>query len=209
MSVRTRRLGTSASVTPLGRRAARDDAALVRSVAEQCTESLREIYDRHSRAIFETARCILGQRALAEEVVQDVMLKLWNRPERFDPARGTLRAYLTTLAHGCAIDLARSESARSRREEREARLADRQFTVSTGDDLSLLRREVREAVDQLKPAERQAIALAYFVGYSYREVASRLGVPEGTVKNRIRSGLARLRSMLDAQASREPAAVSA
>jgi len=209
VSVRENECGRHASVTPLAPRSVRDDAALVRGVADQCTESLREIYDRHGRAVFETARCILGQRRLAEEVVQDVMLKLWNRPERFDPARGTLRSYLTTLAHGCAIDLARSESARARREEREAQLAARQRTVSIGDDLSLLRREVREAVDQLQPMERQAIALAYFVGYSYREVASRLGVPEGTVKNRIRSGLARLRNVLGGQVSREVAAVSA
>jgi RNA polymerase sigma-70 factor (ECF subfamily) len=148
---------------------------------------------RYSHAGFETARGRVGPPALAEEVVQDVFVKLWNSPGRFDASRGTLKSYLTTLAYGRAVDVARSEGARRRREEREARLTGRDFTIAGADHDTIVTDELRDALATLRETEREAIAMAYFFGYSYREVASRLDVPEGTVKNRIRTGLARLR----------------
>ena len=100
-------------------------------------------------------------------------------------------------AYGRSIDVVRSESARRRREEREARLAgDTRGVMSDSMDDMATRQEVRDALECLRDTEREAIALAYFFGFSYREVASELGIPEGTIKNRIRKGLERLRTQL-------------
>jgi RNA polymerase sigma-70 factor, ECF subfamily len=136
------------------------------------------------------------QRPLAEEIVQDVFLRLWNEPDRYDAARGSLRAYLLTITYGRSVDLARSEGARRRREEREARLAGRGAPAGPPEAELADAHEVRAALEHLRTGEREAITLAYFLGYSYREVAAKLGVPEGTIKNRIRKGLARLRDEL-------------
>jgi RNA polymerase sigma-70 factor (ECF subfamily) len=174
-----------------------DDRRLVDAIAAGSGEALSEAYDRYARPVFETARCTIGQRALAEEVVQDVFVKLWDRPDRFDTARGTLKTYLTTLAHGRAVDVARSEGARRRREEREARLTGRSFTIAGAESGAIVTERLRSALGRLRDVEREAIAMAYFLGYSYREVASRLGVPEGTIKNRIRAGLLQLREHLE------------
>ena len=143
------------------------------------------------------SRGVLGQALLAEEVVQDVFVTLWKQPERYDRDRGSLRAYLCTVAYGRSIDLARSETARRRREQRESRLAQRSNSgIPAHVDVETAH-EVRDALMELRQDEREAIALAYFLGYSYREVAVELGVPEGTIKNRIRKGLSHLRDRLE------------
>jgi len=134
---------------------------------------------------------------LAEEIVQEVFLRLWNNPEKFDPERGALRSYLLAQCHGRSIDLLRSESSRRLREERDVRR-----TAEAGYDLEhevvdlSVAERVQEALNALPDGERQAIALAYFAGHTYREVAAMLEEPEGTVKSRIRSGLKRMRSDL-------------
>jgi RNA polymerase sigma-70 factor (ECF subfamily) len=143
------------------------------------------------------ARRQLSERSLAEEVVQEVFLRLWNDPVRYDPARGSLRSYLLAQAHGRSVDLLRSEGARRAREEREARA-----TAEAGYDVEhevwdlATADQVRQAIERLPAAERECIALAYFGGRTYREVASQLAEPEGTVKSRIRAGLKRLRQEL-------------
>lgn len=173
------------------------DAQLVVSIGRFHQSALAEAYRRHAGGAFGLALRITADRALAEEVVQEVFLRLWNEPERFDPARGSLRSFLLANTHGRAVDLVRSESARRNREERDA-----QRTPEHGYDLErevwdlTLAEHVREAVAELREEERAAIELAYFDGHTYREVAGLLHQPEGTVKSRIRSGLGRLRAAL-------------
>jgi RNA polymerase sigma-70 factor, ECF subfamily len=173
------------------------DSVLVVAIARYHQEALAEIYRRHAGAVFGLARRLLSDRTLAEEVVQEVFLRLWNEPERYDPARGTLRSYLLAQTHGRAVDLLRSEGARRAREEREARA-----TATAGYDVEhevwdlATADQVRQAIERLPAAERQCIALAYFGGHTYREVAAQLAEPEGTVKSRIRAGLRRLRQEL-------------
>ena len=173
------------------------DAALVVAIGRWQEDALAEVYRRHGGAAFALARRLLNDRQLAEEVLQEVFLRLWNTPERFDPERGSLRSYLLAQTHGRAVDLLRSETSRRRREEREAR-----ESPDFGDDIErqvidlTVSEKVKEVVAGLPIDERQAIELAYFGGHTYRQVAVMLEAPEGTVKSRIRSGLRRLRKDL-------------
>ncbi len=173
------------------------DAALVVAVGRWHQDALAEAYRRHSGAVLALARRVLSDSARAEEVVQEVFTRLWNHPERFDPARGSLRSYLLAQSHGRAVDLLRSESSRRRREDRDAQrdtVESYDLEREVGD--VIVAEQVREAVARLTEDERQAIELAYFGGHTYREVAQLLRQPEGTVKSRIRSGMARLRNHL-------------
>jgi RNA polymerase sigma-70 factor (ECF subfamily) len=166
------------------------------AVARRDEVALRELYQRYGGSLYCAALRVLSARNLAEEVVQDVFVRLWRDPERFDPARGALRPFLLAQCHGRAVDIARAEDARRRREVRDANAVKSQSIVE--DDVLdfVVGEKLREAVGTLRQTEREAISLAYFGGHSYREVASLLGIPEGTAKSRIRSGLARLRTAL-------------
>ncbi len=165
------------------------------AMARYQEDALAEAYRRHAGAVYGLATRLLSNQTQAEEIVQEIFLRLWNDPGRFDPERGSLRSFLLTQTHGRAVDMLRSESARRRREEREVA-----SNVAPGHDVDrevwdlALAGHVREAMANLQPVEREAIELAYFGGHTYREVAVLLGEAEGTVKSRIRAGLKRLRS---------------
>jgi len=179
------------------------DATLVVAIGRWRQDALAEAYRRHAGAAFALARRLLADRQLAEEVLQEVFLRLWNQPDRFDPDRGSLRSYLLAQTHGRSVDLLRSETSRRRREEREAR-----ETAEHGTDIErevmdhAVAEQVQEVVAGLPVEERKAIELAYFGGHTYRQVAVLLDEPEGTVKSRIRSGLRKMRvSMVEAGVS--------
>ena len=176
------------------------DAALVVAIGRWRQDALAEAYRRHGGAVFALARRLLSDQTLAEEVVQEVFLRLWNTPEKFDPERGSLRSYLLAQSHGRAVDLLRSETSRRRREERDVRqtaergydIEDEVMDLTTG-------QQVKAVLGRLPSDERRAIELAYFGGLTYRQVASALDEPEGTIKSRIRAGLRRMRtSLIDA-----------
>jgi RNA polymerase sigma-70 factor (ECF subfamily) len=170
------------------------DAALVMAVSRYSQDALAEAYRRHAGSVFGLARRLLNDGAMAEEIVQEVFVRLWNDPDKFDPARGSLRSYLLAQCHGRSVDLLRSETSRRKREENDLRRS-----AEAGYDLErevwdlTLADHVRAALDTLPDGEREAIRLAYLGGHTYREVAVMLDEPEGTVKSRIRSGLKRLR----------------
>ncbi len=174
------------------------DASLAMAVARWQEEALAEIYRRHAGAVFGLAKRLIFDAVLAEEVTQEVFVRLWREPERFDPTRGSLRTFLLSVTHGRAIDILRSETSRRAREERTRSVAEASYDLEQEVfDLTTAER-VRQAVAKLPGVERKAIELAYFGGHSYREVAAIENEPEGTIKSRIRSGLRRMGRDLDA-----------
>ena len=174
-----------------------DDVGLVIAIARYNGDAFAEAYRRHAGAVFGLAQRLLWERALAEEMVQEIFLRFWEHPDRFDQSRGSLRSFLLMDAHARCVDRIRSDSRRRDREERSARAE-----MVTGYDLDLeaydldVAEQVREVMASLSDAERRAIELAYFGGHTYREVARILDQPEGTIKSRIRTGLTRLRTQL-------------
>jgi RNA polymerase sigma-70 factor (ECF subfamily) len=175
------------------------DVYLAQRLLERDEKALREAIDRYGRAVFGIARRVLAEASLAEEVAQDTFLALWRRPGAYDPARGSLQAFLLGVARNKAVDLVRREESLRRAREAltvEAEPGDGAPIDETGVEE---REEVRAALAKLSPLQREAIVLAYFGGRTYREVAAELGIPEGTAKTRLRDGLIKLREFMGAR----------
>jgi len=182
-----------------------DDAALAALVGAGDRAALARLYDRHAPHVYTLARRVLRCDPDAEAIVSDVFLEFWRRPERFDPSRGALRTYLLVLARSRAIDRVRAETTRethsaaaagvveAARPERQA-TADPQSRVIVSEHS----RMVRDAVQRLDEVQRLPLMLAFFDGLTHRQIADRLDEPLGTIKTRIRSGMASLRSTLQA-----------
>ena len=176
------------------------DAELAARLVDGDGQALAEVYRRHGSRVLAVANAVLRDQSAAEDVCQDVFVRLSRQPQRFDSGRGPLVAYLVVVAHGRAIDRLRSDRARTRREEQESRLAPR--TTEGADDKAIassMAAQMWDAVSALPSHEAEALRLAYFGGSTYREVACILQIAEGTVKSRIRSGLRRLRAACIAQ----------
>lgn len=173
------------------------DRLLVARLAAGDEEAIAEIYDRLGPFLYGLARRVTGERNSAEDVVQEVLTTLWSHPERFDPARGSLRAFLGVQAHRRAVDLVRREVRRNAHETRHETLNPTP-TSSTPDEVESLGLVdvVRQAIGRLPAAQRQAVELAYFQGCTQRELASVLGIPEGTAKSRLRLAQAKLSEWL-------------
>ena len=173
------------------------DAQLVTLIGRYQEAALAEVYRRHGGATYGLARKILKNVHEAEDVTQEVFLRLWNGPDRFDPMRGSLRSFLLNDSHARAVDLIRSLNSRRAREVRDAHRTpvaayDLQHQVW---DLAVAD-EVKHALSSLPDEEREAVELAYYHGHSYVKVAEILGQPEGTIKSRIRNGMRRMRTTL-------------
>jgi RNA polymerase sigma-70 factor, ECF subfamily len=156
------------------------------------------VYTAFSGPVFGLALRVLRAPAQAEEVAQEVLVEVWRTASRFDPARGSASAWVMTMAHRRAVDRVRSEQAAT---EREARLA-RSSAEIPYDDVSetvegrLEQQRLRHCLGGLTELQRESLTLAYYNGYTYPQVAELLAVPLGTVKTRMRDGLARLRDCL-------------
>ncbi|MGC2486076.1 MAG: sigma-70 family RNA polymerase sigma factor [Acidimicrobiales bacterium] len=176
------------------------DAQLVTLVARYDEIALAEIYRRHGGAVFGLARRVLNSQTEAEDVTQEIFLRLWNQPERFDSSRGTLRSFLLTQTHSRAVDVIRSLTSSRRREMNAATLtANASYDVHREAWDVVVSAEVQKALNELPIEERRAIELAYFQGHTYVQVAQILDEPEGTVKGRIRNGMRRMRGELSRQ----------
>lgn len=175
------------------------DLELAEALADGQVEALAELYDRYGQLAYSVALRVLGDPGRAEDVVQDAFLKLWHSANRFDVRRGSLRTWVITAVRNRSIDYLRGRSAHERREreiplEAEARGegSDPWSEVAT----AMEREVIREALSCLPPEQRQAVELAYFGGYSHREIAEMIQVPLSTVKGRMRLALEKMHSYL-------------
>jgi RNA polymerase sigma-70 factor (ECF subfamily) len=200
------------------RHAPGDEAALVSEVAAGSQDALAALYDRHVDAVFAAAIRLTSDRQVAEEVVQETFLALWNRAELFNPGTGSLAAWLHTIARNRTVDRLRAAGRRpnlvplssaSGADENDTAALER--IVATGSVLggadlgpgpegelaaSELRDVIRGALAELPEHERTALVLAYSAEMTQSEIAERLGWPLGTVKTRTRRALLRLREVL-------------
>lgn len=178
----------------------RGDGLLVARLAAGDDEAIAEIFDRFGPFLYGLARRVTGDSTLAEDVVQEVLTTLWSHPERFDPDRGSLRAFLGVQAHRRAVDAVRREVRRAAHEDREKALdpgASDPFPDET-ESIGLVD-IIRQAIGRLPAPQRQAVELAYFQGCTQRELAGVLGIPEGTAKSRLRLAQAKLSEWLAPQ----------
>jgi RNA polymerase sigma-70 factor (ECF subfamily) len=173
-----------------------DLAALLGQVARGDEGAFRAVYDQASGPVLGIVRRILRDPAQSEEVMQEVLLEVWRTAARFDPESGSANAWIMTLAHRRAIDRVRSEHSAARRELRAATLTVDYDEVAEAVEINLDHERVRRCLASLTDLQREAVTLAYYGGYTYREVAELLGVAVGTVKTRMRDGLIRLRDCL-------------
>jgi len=165
--------------------------------------ALGELYDRHAAAALAVAMRVVGGRAEAEDVVHDAFVAVWRKIDRFDAQRGSLRAWLLTVVRNRAID-----RVRTRRTAVDVDEADDRSLLRTGPnptwEAALDRaaaNDLRQAMEALPDEQRRAVELAYFEGYTYREVAEITGVPPGTANGRLRLALAKLREALTGSAA--------
>jgi RNA polymerase sigma-70 factor, ECF subfamily len=167
-------------------------------------------YDAHGRGVYAAALRVLGNPVQAQDVTQEVFLRLWRRPEAFDPRRGELGPYLRLMARSRALDVWREGQAAGRASDRlklvvgraEQRVDDAPAPAAERDEA---RATVRAALDKLPAAQREALVLAYWGGMTADEIARRSNVPLGTAKSRIRLGLAKLREECAGVLDAEPA----
>lgn len=176
------------------------DRALLQQVALGSSAAMREVYARCGARAFAVTLRLLPSRADAEEVLQEAFLDVWRRAREFDPERGGLETWVTTIARTRAIDRLRSMGTASRVAEGAAQEPPPvSATPPAPDEASALgqnRQRVLAALKQLPPEQREVVELAYFEGLSQREIAERTGDPLGTVKTRARLALEKLGDLL-------------
>jgi len=177
------------------------DALLAARLAAGDDRALADAFDQLASSVYGGALRVLGNGSAAQDVVQDVFVELWSHPDRYDPAAGSLRTYLMVLARHRAVDVMRSELRRVARQERHHRLTPADPPGSASDEVMAAETAsvVRAAVRLLPDGQRQVVELAYFEGLTCREVASAMGIPEGTAKSRLRLAMAKLETVLDRQ----------
>jgi RNA polymerase sigma factor (sigma-70 family) len=199
---------TMGAVTSSPRRPedASGDVDVMRRIRDGDQSAVDDLYDRFRRPAFALARRILGDDALAEDVLQEVFLSVWRDPAAFDRGRGSVASWLLAVVHHKAVDTVRREESQRRRQAMaeddmalDAPMATRDVEEEAWS--RVLAEKVRAALGMLSPSQREALTLAYYGGYTQREVAALTGAPLGTVKTRMLSGMRRLKQELGDDAS--------
>jgi len=184
------------------RRRAEEDAALVAALAADQVSALEQLYDRYSALVYSISLRVLHDHALAEDVTQEVFLRLWRQPASFDPERGRFISWISSVARNRALDELRKLSRRRGAEDQSEDAVLDVPDSGRGEDpqeeaiFAEERIRVRAALAELPAAQREVIELAYFSGLTQVEIAERTGDPLGTIKTRVRLGMRKLREAL-------------
>jgi len=181
------------------------DEELMDRLGDRDLDAFEALYDRYADLVYSVSLRVVGDTHVAQDVTQDVFLRVWRRPEQFDVRRGKLVTWLLSVARNRSIDERRSHGRRLRHEALPS-TTEEEEVIPSADDLddpalatvlSDERRAVRSALTVLPPEQRLAIQLAYFGGLTQQEIANKLGQPLGTVKTRIRLGMQKMRGALE------------
>ncbi len=183
-----------------------DDESLIRLITKSQTEALGELYDRYNRLVFGMARNAVSDQALAEEITQDVFMRVWNKANTYQAEQGKVVNWIAGITRNRAIDVFRHH--RSVQDGNSLSLEDLPFfdppdslNVESEIESKLKKQRIQQALFLLPKEQRDALALAYFRGYTHEEAAVVLGQPLGTVKTRIRLGMQKLRELLEDEES--------
>jgi RNA polymerase sigma-70 factor (ECF subfamily) len=179
------------------------DEAVVALAARSDDVAFAELYDRYGGVAYGLALRVLRDEALAQDAVQDAFLALWRGAARFLPERGKASTWILTLVHRRAVDLVRRENRRRTEPLEDREPPGGQGSAEDAAWLRLERERVQAALRKLPDAQREAIELAYYGGFTQSELAERLGQPLGTIKSRMFAGLTRLGELLDVPAGDE------
>ena len=179
-----------------------DDQTLMRLIAQTQEDALSELYERYNRLVYSMAVNAVGENLLAEEITQDVFLRIWNKAETYSAEKGKVITWVASIARYRAIDAIRSQQVRPEGHSVAWDIegsSDNPDPLNVEEQVEITQRQqrVRQAVAQLPEEQRQALAYAYFQGYTHREIAEVLGEPLGTVKTRIRLAMQKLRQYLE------------
>jgi RNA polymerase sigma-70 factor (ECF subfamily) len=179
-----------------------DDEELMRRLSYRDLSAYKTLFSRYGTLVYSTALRVLRDPQLAEDMAQEIYLRLWRKPESYAATRGKFSTWLTSVARNRAVDEVRSRNRRYRHETASPEEQEREFPGPDTDDPALSaeladqRRLILVALAQLPAEQRQTIELAYFGGLTQQEIAERLDQPLGTVKTRIRLGMQKLRAAL-------------
>jgi RNA polymerase sigma-70 factor (ECF subfamily) len=174
------------------------DLELVERIRKRDEAALGTLYDRYGTLLFTVSLRIVGDRESAEEITQESFLKIWQRPDLFDDSRGGLRTWLVSITRNRSVDLLRSKQSPRRPETALENVEQQLSTPDTWEEVSrgLTAQRVRAAVGELPPDQRRVVELAFFGGYRHTEIAQIAGIPEGTVKSRLRLALDKIRKAM-------------